>query len=235
MAYGGQATLTNDGTSTSIITSAFDVTPTSGSLGYVVFGWSGAATLTTVVDSTAASWTIIGQNYDASDDSTFARAYRENISGSPTTVTGNLSGSSGFRRAVAVWHTGVLTSGALDKSARQSAANTTATDNATSTATATLAQADELVLGGAWQTNTTDATFTAGTGYTERAETTGSYQAQVEDKTVAATTAVAATWTCSATGRYSGAVDTFKIITGPPPEGPHNSNAIDRMGLNLAY
>jgi hypothetical protein len=109
MAYGGSATATNDVSGTSITTGAFDVTPTDGSFGYVVISWGDntSATLVSVTDSTTATWTIIDSQKDAGHGQWMGRAYRENVSGSPTTVTANFSSGGDFRRIVAVWHTGV--------------------------------------------------------------------------------------------------------------------------------
>ncbi len=105
---------------------------------------------------------------------------------------------------------GLTTTDPLDKST--STAGTTT--SVTSGATATLSQADEYIIGiGA--SDFGGATYTVGATYgnlTQQAASAGDIAMQ--DKSVAATTAVTSTMTLSDTTDQIGAVATFKIDTG---------------------
>lgn len=124
--------------------------------------------------------------------------YRENIS-SPSgtfTVTINPAGTSGYIVGVGVEYSGVATSSSLDKTATNSGSSSTPTSGTT----AALAQADELVIAclqvSSTETNS-EIDVPATTGYTNRCieQDSNSYGAMsTDDKVVAATTAVSASW-----------------------------------------
>lgn len=101
----------------------------------------------------------------------------------------------------------VSVSDPLDKVAR--AGGTTTAINSGSTAT--LAQADEYVIG-VGASDFGGATYTVGAGYANRTQTSAaSGDIAMQDKTVAATTAVSSTMTLSGASDNAGVVMTFKI------------------------
>ena len=190
-------------------------------------------TITSVTDNHSATWTLFTgtQVNNATSKTTGSMYYSLNAAGGATTVTVNLSAASEYLRAVVAEYSGVLTTGAADVATGQTTTNTTAADNATSGATATLAQADELVVSGILD-NGSNAALTAGTGYTRRILSAApvGFKAFLEDKTVAATTAVTGTWTGSVASTYICSVATFKLSSTAADSGPNYAGTASDMG-----
>jgi hypothetical protein len=108
-------------------------------------------------------------------------------------------------------YSGVDTATPLDKTKTGTGFGTAASSGAS----ATLTQADELVV--VVTAATAALTFTAGATYTERKETGGVRSHQLEDKTVAVTTAVTGDSTLSTSSNWHCILATFKAGASAPP------------------
>lgn len=218
MTYLGGGGNSQDANATTIAAS-FSPAVTAGSLlvAAISFDWgtSNNITVTGVADDRGNTWAVIPGTLsgDTANHQAVQLAYCMNAAAGATTVTATFSVTTDFRRIVLAEHSGVATSAALDKAAVNATTNTTATNNVTSSATAALAQADELVIGAVMDTANGANTQTAGTGFTKNPSTAFGLCA-IEDRIVAATTGVAATWTFGTAGRYAALVATFKLASG---------------------
>jgi hypothetical protein len=198
---------------------SYSTNVTAGSLGVLWISWDSGSgqTVGSVADSQGQTWINIPSAgvADTTNHQSGAMYYRADLSAGALTVTVTWSANTTFVRAVVVEHSGVATTTPFDVASVTNTTNTTATDNITSGATATLAQANELVISGVLD-DANNATFTAGTGYTQRITSAApaGFQASIEDKTVSATTAVTGTWTGSLASRYICGVATFKLAAG---------------------
>lgn len=113
--------------------------------------------------------TAVSQN-----DMTVTPFYLENIDNGPTVITVTFSTSTAFRSVIVHEASGVATSSALDQATGQAqAAPGTGTD-AVSSGSVTTTTNGQYIFGATAVTNSFPASqqFTAGTGYTEREETT---------------------------------------------------------------
>ena len=111
---------------------------------------------------------------------------------------------------VAQEFSGIAASTPFDKKATATGTSTTPSSGNT----AALSQADELVVGGCVHSGTASA-FSLGSGYTNLGQqSVANYQTAQESKVVAATTAVAATFTIAASRLWLCGVATFKGVAG---------------------
>lgn len=152
-----------------------------------------------------------------------------NVSSGAHTVRGNFSASIDTAIGGSVSYTGAATTVGAAFSAQQSAFG--ASGNATVTFTGSTS--GNVVFGAAVN----------GQSFTGVSSGVSRFQANINTFTAAGNLAgadiagggsVAVTFTTTSDWWGLAAVE-VKVPSGPPPEGPHNSNAIDRMGLNLAY
>jgi|SRR5579863_1634589 len=159
----------------------------------------------------------------ATDSDTFNLFHADNISVSTTTTPAITAHGAGINSILCAGFSGLATS-SLDKTASQ---NTTGTSQ-TSTNTATLSQANELVIGAlgiAFTAGGTN-TVTIGSGFTtlviygrtascsSGVACTTHVAASLEYQIVSSTTAVAATWTDSASEEYAAIVGTYEQAAG---------------------
>lgn len=207
------------------VASAYDAGATSVTLNGVVagnaiivyVGWFGAGpTITGVNDGAAySSDTLRQQTTDGQDGQVW---YLLNAGAGTHTATVTWSSGPSFTRIRAVEVSGLLTSGAFDKSSfgDQNAPGTGA-NAITTSATATTTQDNEFIL--AFNQDTSESapgtgTVTAGTGFTINGT---DRMVAVESKSVTTVGAQTATFTQSTNQDALSTIVTFKEIAGPTP------------------
>lgn len=193
------------------IAGTFSPAPSAGSLLVIACTFDGGALdehlIASVADSAGGVWGVTVGAWDTTNQQAIQMAYCLNAPGGATTVTATFDTSLTFRGIVGVEHSGVIASGALDKTANGIGASATPASNNTPT----LTQADELIISAIMDTNSAQ-TPAAGSGFTRRQVSPGALLGlAIEDKIVAATSPVSGTWVFSPSSRYAVAVATFKL------------------------
>jgi hypothetical protein len=184
--------------------------------------WGTATTthLSSVTDDAGNTYTIVRRVVDTPNETVIASFYKENISGTPQTITANFSTAVPFRGVFAHEVSGVVASGALDVETGQlQTAPGTGADAVTTGAVTTTANGD-YVYGGVVCTSAllTSANYSPGTSpnaFAERQETFGITVAASESEDFVQTTAgsIAATWTQANAEQALSAMMTFFAAT----------------------
>jgi len=218
-----QATNGNNGSgpgSSSVTTTAFGSSTTTGNAIIVSVYWdiSLSSNLTSVSDNKSNIYTLIGTVFTDANNNACQHAYCLNATGGAShTVTANFSNANAaFVRIVAHEASGIATSAALDQDSGGNQ-QTSATPAASSVTTTTGGQyifASVVNAGG-----TASDTFSAGSGFTEPANSTASAAANesmVEDQVQTSAGAIAPDWTRTSSGLCTMRVSTYKSAGVPP-------------------
>lgn len=180
-------------------------------------GWEDVSSTLTAGVSDGSAFSVgapaVHHGADTQDGEVF---YRENVGAGSHTITGTISGATGFRRLRVLEVSGLATASSLDVTGvgqAQTPAGTGA-NAVSSTATGATTNATDFVMGFSQDTSESDpatGTVTAGTGYT----ISGSdVLLSVESKSVAATGAQTATFTQSVNNNRVTHVVPFKEAAG---------------------
>lgn len=215
-----QSAHNNVDSGSSSMTVAFGGSVTAGDLLVISTTWdssSGATSAPTVTDSVGTSYSLIGTAMmDTTHQQGFAVLYGLAGGTGANTATITYSGGTAFMRACASEYSGIASTSTLVTTNQvvQGTAST-ATDNAT-TPTATPTATGQLVFGAVCAVDEA-ATYTPGTGFTERQEDASTTGARIEheDRSAPSTSAIAAKWTLSgSTAGLSALVAIFALAGG---------------------
>lgn len=195
---------------------------------FVVNNGFNCATTNPITSTPSETWT---QRIHSTLNDDISVYEASNVAGGNYSIVGHEQGATANTMGVMVHEvSGLVTAGAFDKSAAGSGTSVTPSSGNT----ATLTQADEYVFGGAGRLSGTGS-WTAGSGYTQRQNftdaTNGSAQAS-EDKNVAATTAVAATFTI-ASAAWECVCATFKSAAAATESYPAPSQPMPYAGYRM--
>lgn len=190
---------TGAGTSLSVSFSA-----NCGAGNFCVYGGAGDADVTSYTGTPTAPGIAVSVLDDTVTFLATEIAYVPNVSAATMQITRNTAATANMALACAEY-SGVVTVSPADKIA---ASVTTFGTAASSGATATLAQANELIIG--VTSATASLTYTPGATFTERRDTGSVRSLELEDKSVTATTAVTATSTLSTSSNWHCLCATFK-------------------------
>lgn len=180
-------------------------------------------------DSNGNSYTVAISAVDPGNQAV-AVCYATNIIGGSNTVTATFGANVGYRMINIHEYSGVMSVSALDTSASNiQATGTTATDGYTSTASTTSNNGD-LIYGALFNTGTST-TFSAGTGFTARTNTSGFVTEDLVQSTAASK---AATWTGAAARTYIATMVALKASLTSGPITDTNTNALFTLDQNGA-
>jgi hypothetical protein len=170
--------------------------------GHVTWGTGNTAHLTSVTDDAGNTYTIQRRVLDTPNLTVIASFYKENITGTPQTITANFSTAVPFRAVFAHEVPGCASSGALDVETGQLQTAPGTGANAVSSGAVTTTVDGDYIYGGVVCTNQLfgAANYSPGTSpnaFTERQETFGATVAASESEDFVQTTkgSIAATWT----------------------------------------
>jgi hypothetical protein len=217
----------NDNTASATLTQAFTTNNVAGNTIIVAASWDtgGASQTEAVTDTQGNTYVQATKDNDATNQQSLATWYASNIRAGPNTVTVNIGSSHTFRRLIVAEYTGLAYTNALDVTAKNIAAGTTAVDGVTSTiATPT----DGTFVFGAVTDNAGATTISAGTNFTKRLGVGGDTMA-IEDKWQAGATA--APWTFGTAHRYIAHVAVFRTNGGALPPPPDTASPTTPTGL----
>lgn len=179
---------------------------------------NGAATLT-CSDSNSDTFNNVFDIWDPVEWNNLAICYATNVKGGNTTTTVTWNSSVGGNGFIASEYSGINQTNPLDVSQSNiTESGTTGTDAVTSNASTTLT-GNELIFGDVADSATNVNNYTAGTGFTERAQqingsTDGLFA--TEDMIQTATGSVAATFTQSSADSYLAGMAAFNPATSTP-------------------
>ncbi len=173
----------------------------------VTWDSAGSRVISTVADTQLNTWSLWKVQDDTTNLQATALYYAFNCAAGANTVTVTFDGLANSTAIYVAEYSGIQTTSPTDGTATgQTASGSTATDNVTSTSLTTTVNNDT-VIGSVMDTDS-NATFTAGTGFTKRGSSFSGLS--LEDLVQSSSGAIAATWTRSVSGRYAAIVAAFK-------------------------
>jgi hypothetical protein len=219
-----QANTNNDSATSSTISQSFASNNTAGNFIAVSVTWeSSSASSFSCSDSRGNSYSVADSLWDSVNVQSVGMCYAPNIASGSNTVTVSFGTGRPWREIHIMEYSGVATTSPLDATSKNNG-SATSSSNGTSSGTATASQDNSLVVGIAANVGGAGS-FSAGTGFTQRAST---QLPMMSESRVVNAGSTAATFTGStSSGRFVAVMGIFKPQP-PPSVAPNTPGSVNQ-------